>query len=572
MSFIRCHVRKSKGGAMFFNDLRRFKNNIALIDAKSGEQITYCEIDEQVDILAKKLGFHKELVFIESRNTIKSVICYLACLRSNKVIYLADDFESEKSAQLINYYQPNLLIDASGHIHHHSHLVYLLHTDLTLLLSTSGTTGTPKFVKLSSKNLQSNAESIVEYLHLNEADIALAHLKLHYSYGLSILHTHLQVGACTVFSQKGVLDTEFWDDLVAYSATSFAGVPYTFEVLLKTNFDFSCYPSLRYVTQAGGKLEDFLVKEYALQAQVNGIEFFVMYGQTEASPRISYLPPDLTVDFPGSIGRSIPQGELFIVDDDGQNINALDTPGELVYRGENVMMGYARSIDDLAIDATPPMLFTGDIACRTQHGLFYLIGRTKRFVKLFGLRINLDDVQSFVKKRYPHSAVTGNDEKIIIALENAQSGQDKVLNGAESQALITRLSDTYALPRDKFMISTFQSLPLLESGKYDLRTIKQQAYKKYTVGFLQRSLNTIAAILELDTKEWDSISCLFRVALGLKELALSDNFNDLNADSLSFVYLSVELEHCLGNELPDNWQMCSIEELELIYTAVRFDD
>ncbi|MGC3833660.1 hypothetical protein ACPSKX_04935 [Moritella viscosa] len=129
---------------MFFNDLRRFKNNIALIDAKSGEQITYCEIDEQVDILAKKLGFHKELVFIESRNTIKSVICYLACLRSNKVIYLADDFESEKSAQLINYYQPNLLIDASGHIHHHSHLVYLLHTDLTLLLSTSGTTGTPK--------------------------------------------------------------------------------------------------------------------------------------------------------------------------------------------------------------------------------------------------------------------------------------------------------------------------------------------------------------------------------------------------------------------------------------------
>jgi len=557
---------------MFFNDLRLFKNNIALIDAISGEKITYFELDDQVDILAKKLGFHKELVFIESRNTIKSVICYLACLRANKVIYLADDFESEKSKKLISHYQPNLLIDAFGHIHHLSHRIYLLHPDLALLLSTSGTTGTPKFVKLSSHNLQSNAESIVEYLHLNEADIALAHLKLHYSYGLSILHTHLQVGACTVFSQQSVLDTGFWDDLVTYSATSFAGVPYTFEVLLKTNFDFSRYPSLRYVTQAGGKLEDFLVKEYALQAQVNGVEFFVMYGQTEASPRISYLPPDLTVDFPGCIGRSIPRGELFIVDSEGQKIHALDTPGELVYRGENVMMGYAKSIDDLAIDATPSMLFTGDIACRTQHDLFYLIGRTKRFVKLFGLRINLDDVQSFVKKRYPHSAVTGSDESIIIALESAQSGQDAVLNGAESQALIASLSDAYALPRDKFLISTFQSLPLLENGKYDLHAIQDQVYKKHSIGFLQRSLNTVTTILELDTKEWDSISCLFIAALGLKVLALSDNFNDLNSDSLSFVYLSVELEHCLGNELPDNWQMCSIEELELIYTSIRFDD
>ena len=554
---------------MFFNDLRLFKNNTALIDAKSGEQITYSKLDDQVDILAKKLGCYKELVFIESRNTIKSVICYLACLRANKVIYLADNFENEKSAQLIHYYQPNLLIDEFGHIHHHSHRVYLLHTDLTLLLSTSGTTGTPKFVKLSSHNLQSNTESIVEYLHLNEADITLAHLKLHYSYGLSILHTHLQVGACTVLSQQSVLDSGLWEDLVTYSATSFAGVPYTFEVLLKTNFDFSCYPSLRYVTQAGGKLEDFLVKKYALQAQVNGVEFFVMYGQTEASPRISYLPPELTVDFPGSIGRSIPQGELFIVDDEGQKINALDIPGELVYRGENVMMGYAKSIDDLATDATPSMLFTGDIACRTKHGLFYLIGRTKRFVKLFGLRINLDDVQSFVKKRYPHSAVTGSDESIIIALE---SGQDKELKGAESKALITRLSNAYALPRDKFIISTFKSLPLLENGKYDLRTIEQQVYKKHSIGFLQRSLNSITTILELDTKEWDSISCLFRAALGLKVLTLSDNFNDLNSDSLSFVYLSVELEHCLGNELPDNWQTCSIEELELIYTAVRFDD
>lgn len=549
---------------MFFNDLLRFKDNIAIIDALSGDTITYSNLDHQIEVLAKQLGSNKELVFIESRNTIKSVICYLACLKCNKVVYLADDFESDKSIQLIKNYKPNLLIDGLGQIYHYSQRTYQLHPNLTLLLSTSGTTGTPKFVKLSANNIQSNTESIVEYLHLNENDIALAHLKLHYSYGLSILHSHLEVGACTVFTSHSVLDADFWCDLTTYSATSFAGVPYTFEVLLKTDFHFKKYPTLRYVTQAGGKLEGFLVKEYALQAQASGVDFFVMYGQTEASPRISYLPPHLTVDFPNTIGCAIPQGELSIVDEEGCEIKALDKSGELVYRGNNVMMGYARYVADLADDETPEMLLTGDIACRTQHDLFYLVGRTKRFVKLFGLRINLDDVQSFVKTHYPQSAVTGNDDAIIIALET-------INNDIDSALLLTRLSDYYSLPRDKFIITKFNSIPLLSNGKYDFKTIAEHSYKKPSIGFIQRTLCSISSILELDEKEWESISHLFIEALSLNELSPDENFHSLNADSLSFVYLSVELEHCLGSELPEHWQQCSIAELERIYTVVRFN-
>jgi len=392
----------------------------------------------------------------------------------------------------------------------------------------------------------------------------LAHLKLHYSYGLSILHSHLQVGACTVFSQHSVLDDGFWADIITYSATSFAGVPYTFEALLKTDFDFKKYPSLRYVTQAGGKLEAFLVKQYALQARANGVEFFVMYGQTEAAPRISYLPPRFTIEFPGSIGCAIPNGLLYLLDEKGKLITELDESGELVYQGGNVMMGYAKNTDDLDKDETPKMLLTGDIACRTQHDLFYLVGRTKRFVKLFGLRINLDDVQSFVKQWHPQSAVTGNDNAIIVALETSD-------NKFDSHQLLTKLSESYSLPSDKFIITTFKSIPLLSNGKYDFRAISELSYGPSQVGFIQRTLQTISDILELNNKEWESISCLFIEALGLNELLPHENFISLNSDSLSFVYLSVELEQCLGSELPNDWQLCSIAELEQIYTAVRFN-
>ena len=550
---------------MFFKDLQRFKDNIALIDAGNNDSITYANLDRQIGILSAQLGFEKQLVFIESKNSIKSVICYLACLNSNKVVYLADDFDSDKSIQLINHYKPNLLIDGAGQVFQHAQCQYQLHPDLTLLLSTSGTTGTPKFVKLSKFNIQSNTESIVEYLQLHAGDIALAHLKLHYSYGLSILHSHLQVGACTVFTPHSVLETAFWADLTKYSATSFAGVPYTFEALLKTSFDFSHYPTLRYATQAGGKLEGYLVKEYALQAQASGVDFFVMYGQTEASPRMSYLPPHLTVDFPNTIGRAIPYGELFIVDEEGKEIEALDTSGELAYRGKNIMMGYAKTVTDLAGDETPEVLLTGDIACRTQHDLFYLVGRTKRFVKLFGLRINLDDVQSFVKKHYPQSAVTGNDEHLIIALETANIQVD-------SAQLLTLLSNHYQLPRDKFIISLFDSIPLLASGKYDFKAVAAHRYAQPRLGFVQRTLRSISTILELDDREWESIRDLFIEALSLKELSQEENFYSLNADSLSFVYLSVELEHCLGSELPQHWQQYSVAELEVIYNNVRFNE
>ena len=545
---------------MFFRELSKFGKNIALIDCRTGRNINYLDLDTTTEELAKQLNQQKELVFIEIKNNIQSVINYLACLKTNKVIYLLDDLKDTKTKELIKQYKPNLIINGQGEIQRFSETAHTLHDQLILLLSTSGTTGTAKFVKLSATNLHSNAASIVEYLNLSETDIALAHLKLHYSYGLSILHSHLLVGATTAFSDKSILEEEFWEHLQTYSATSFAGVPYTFEALLKTNFDLQKYPSLRYITQAGGKLEAPLVKQYVQYSAENNVDFFVMYGQTEAAPRISYLPPELAMEFPGAIGRAIPNGKLLLLNDDGEEISALDTSGELAYQGDNVMMGYAQSVSDLASDETPELLLTGDIACRTKHDLFYIVGRSKRFVKLFGLRVNLDDVQSFVHSLYPHSAVAGDDRYISIGLEKAQHIDEKKLK--------EQLSAQYALPEDNFKIKTFDKLPLLASDKYDYKKIMEEVQHDATP-FINRVLSKIADILELNDNQWDSISSLFSKALNVNEPQPEASFNTLNSDSLSFVYLSVELEQCLGDDLPEHWQQYSIAELDQIYATVR---
>ncbi len=541
---------------MFFNQLASFAQNIALIDCSTEEQLTYSELNIQCIQLAKNITSKKELVFIEAKNNIPSVVAYLACLQSNKVVYLLEDLQEKKALLLIQLYKPAIIIDKEGSITRTGHESCNLHPDLSLLLSTSGSTGTPKFVKLSAKNIDSNANAIAEYLKLTECDIAMSHLKLHYSYGISVLNSHLAVGATTALTNHGVLDKCFWLDVDRFKATSFAGVPYTYESLEKSGFDFGKHPSLRYVTQAGGKLESNLVQKYVESANKCNVDFYVMYGQTEASPRISYLPPELAIKHPSSIGVAIPGGTLTLVDDMGNQINDVDVAGELAYQGDNVMMGYAEKPEDLAFDNTPDVLLTGDIACINADNLFYIVGRTKRFVKLFGLRINLDDVQSFVKEHYPQSAVTGDDNGIIIVIEKSED--------INKEKLIQLAINKYSLPKDKFSVVVFDSLPLLISGKYDYKTMAQGANLDNS-SFLSKAINKIINILGLNTEEWESIHDLFVSILNNNQLEDNVTFNDLDTDSLSFVQLSVELEHCLGEDFPENWQEYTILSLDNLY-------
>lgn len=546
---------------MFFNQLDRFGDKPALIDAETGACVSYTDLENLIQYRCKQLVPERQLVFIEATNSITGLVTYLACLRQQYVVYLLESLGDEKTRALIDAYQPNLLITANQEIRRVNMNPCKLHQDLLLLLSTSGSTGTPKFVKLSAKNIQSNAEAIAEYLQLNSSERAYAHLKPFYSYGLSVIHSHLTVGAALILSTRSITEPEFLQQIKQHQATSFAGVPYTFETLLRLNFEIKEFPDLRYMTQAGGKLVQHMVIDYARRCAAVKKRFIVMYGQTEAAPRISYLPAEFAVKHPESIGCAIPGGELFLVDENKKPFDEIDKPGELAYKGPNVMMGYATSPEELATDETPDCLYTGDIACINNDGLFYIVGRTSRFVKMFGLRINLDQIQSDLKIHYANIAITGNDQRILIVMREADA--------AGTSGLIAQLAQRYHLPEICFKLRIYPEIPLLPNGKYDYKKMLADMDNPQQDSWFVRLTRKVSDLLELNDKQWLSISDLYRTVLTNPNISDLDSFDSLEVDSLSYVTLAIELESALGSALPDNWRSMSLSKLDALYASSR---
>jgi acyl-CoA synthetase (AMP-forming)/AMP-acid ligase II/acyl carrier protein len=545
----------------FFQDLDRFGSNPAIIDAESGTSVSYNELESLVQNRTDALPGERQLVFIEATNGLQTIVSYLACLRAGHVVHLLESFGDVKSKALIDAYQPSLLIDLRQQTTTYQSRTHPLHPSLRLLLSTSGSTGTPKFVKLSEANIQSNAKAIADYLGLTTSERAYAHLKPYYSYGLSVIHSHLHAGAALILANKSVTEPEFLAQVKTLRATSFAGVPYTFETLSHMGFRLDDYPDLRMLTQAGGKMESHLVADFARRCRASGKAFFVMYGQTEAAPRMSYLPLAFTEQYPSSIGVAIPGGELFIVDADKTRIEQADQQGELAYRGPNVMMGYATSAEDLASDETPDCLFTGDIAYRNQDGLFFIVGRTSRFVKMFGLRINLDQIQSELKKTFPHVAVAGNDSAIALAFSHVQP--------SDVQGIKKELATLYHLPESSFDVRIYEAIPLLPSGKYDYRSILAKLNEKPKFHWFRKLVQAVETALELNEKHWESITEIYATLLSRPHVAPTDTFDSLGADSLSFVELSIEMESALGAHLPPEWRQMPLTELDALYARIR---
>lgn len=546
---------------MFFHQLEKFGDKPALIDAETDVCISYQNLENLIRQRCEQLPANRQLVFIEATNTIIWLVTYLACLRQQYVVYLLETLDDEKTQALIDTYKPNFIITADQEIKVLNEITCDLHQDLLLLLSTSGSTGTPKFVKLSVKNIQSNAESIAEYLRLDSSERAYAHLKPFYSYGLSVIHSHLVVGAALILSSRSITEPEFLQQLKEYQATSFAGVPYTFETLLRLKFNINQYPQLRYVTQAGGKLVAHMVADYAKRCEAENKRFVVMYGQTEAAPRISYLPAEFAVKYPESIGKAIPGGELFLVDENKKPIVEIDKPGELAYRGPNVMMGYAIAPEQLATDETPDCLYTGDIAYRSAEGLFYIVGRTSRFVKMFGLRINLDQIQSDLKLYYSNIAVTGNDQRILIALSQEET--------AHSSGLISQLARRYHLPEICFRVSIYPEIPLLPNGKYHYKKMLTDMENPQQLNWFVNLTRKVSDLLELNDRHWLSISDLYRTLLPHSEITDQDSFDSLDADSLSYVTLAIEMEAAFLDALPTDWRSMPLSTLDALYLSRR---
>lgn len=464
----------------FWETLKNFGNRSALIEADSGKSITYAGLDKFSDEIAEQMiSKDKKLIFLFTNNSIDSIISYISVLKSGDTLLLLDDkLNSEIRNNLINIYKPSIIINQQEVVEGYEkkslgslkNCLYRInrpeinpHPSLKVLLSTSGTTGSPKLVRLSADNIQSNAESIAQYLCIDENEKPITTLPFHYSYGLSVINSHLLKGSTIVPTEKTVFFKEFWNTFTKYECTSFAGVPYTYQMLKRMGFDKLDLPSLKTITQAGGKLNEEMIKFFIEVAERKQIKFFVMYGQTEATARISYVPFENLKNKIGSIGVSIPGGKLRLMID-GIEITQPNQVGEIVYEGENVMLGYAESLEDLAKgNELNYTLHTGDLGYFDEDSFFYVTGRTKRFIKIYGLRINLDEVQRMIENHYRIAAAcTGEDEKLKILIQSSD-GLDSLVK--------QKVCEAYKLNPSVVIVKKTESIPIKTSGKYDYEKI-----------------------------------------------------------------------------------------------------
>lgn len=445
----------------FFDRLDRYGQQTALIEM-DGTKTTYHDLQCEIETLSKRLPSHRSVVVIESSNSKETLASYLCCVQYNHVPLLIDaGLNPNLKTLVVETYRPNILITPHENtliVKEHDASCHFLHPDLAILLSTSGSTGSPKLVRISKSNLNANASSIAAYLRLTAEDRAVTTLPLHYSYGLSIINSHLAVGASVLITEEGLFSTAFWKAVTDFSITSLSGVPYIYEMLKRLNLSRMELPSIRYLTQAGGKLAVGLVQEFAELCELRDWQFFVMYGQTEATARIGFLDPQKVMFKPSSIGQSISGGRLWLIDKEGKEITSANIDGEMVFRGPNVMMGYAKSADDLALgDELNGTLYTGDIAHFDEDGDFYITGRKKRFVKMFGLRFSLDHVETLLRRKGFECACNGYDNRLLIAVRDRN----------DSKPVKQLITSEYKLNHTAVEVVVVETFPKTSSGKIE---------------------------------------------------------------------------------------------------------
>ena len=452
-------------------------------------RVNYGELAGLADAAAARLPSRRTLGFLCMPNCVDAVAMYLGALRSHLHVplLLQADLDSTLLASLTTHYQPDWLalsqkqqvppgysLLAIDHARAKAELaLYLRDEDtvlplpgdrLALLLNTSGSTGSSKLVRHSAEAIAANAASIAEYLGLNAQDRAITTMPLAYSFGMSILNTHLHAGASLVLNDHSLVNRGFWDLARDSGITSLSGVPATYEMLRRLDLGKQRLPTLRYLTQAGGRLRESLVDHFNQLAHELKLSFYVMYGQTEAAPRISYVPPERLSGKIGSIGIAVPGGQLDV---------STDT-NELLYRGPNVMLGYAEQRADLTLgDTQNGVLRTGDLARVDAEGFFYLTGRIKRFVKISGNRINLDEVEAMVARELGEflACSGGDDDLVVFTTVSAK---------LDTTAIKQLIQQRYKLFQGHIRVLSLEELPLMSTGKIDYATLLTMSKQRGT--------------------------------------------------------------------------------------------
>lgn len=456
----------------FYNNLQAYNNKIALV-TETKESISYSQLIDIMSTITKPMK-SRRLIFLVCGNNVESICFYLGCLNKGIVPVLINNAITKDLYQtLLELYKPDYIAMPRGWkseevmttllsyesydlLETNFNVGYELDDELALLLTTSGSTGSPKLVRQSYKNINHNTESIAAYLEISEKDRAITTMPMSYTYGLSIINSHLLKGATIILNEYTLMDKAFWRLLQEEKATTFGGVPYIYEMLKKLRFSKMNLPNIKYITQAGGKLSKEMAEEFNRICEEKGIKLIVMYGQTEATARMAYLPWEKAKEKAGSMGIAIPGGKFTLIDEDGKEILEAHTTGELVYTGDNVTLGYAESYMDLNNgDVNQGVLFTGDMAKRDEDGFYYIVGRKKRFLKLFGNRINLDEVEALLNLEDYECVCAGYDDRMKIYSTSEDDGN-------KIKSFISKLTNIHP---SAFEVQYINEIPRNEAGK-----------------------------------------------------------------------------------------------------------
>lgn len=450
----------------FAHRLEQFADAIAL-RLPDGSKISYQQLaklsDDYNNTLNKTVPEHS-LLALRFSATLPAAVAYLAALRSGRaLLLLAPDLSAHQTQAITERLQIAAVVESSGEIQLTGHQ-HPVRSDCALLLSTSGSSGSPKSVMLSLQNLEANARAICAYLPIEPTDTAMTALPLHYSYGLSVLNSHLLKGASVLLTEAPLMSKEFWQQTKDFQISSLPGVPFSYQLYRQLRLERMPRPALRYLTQAGGKLNSSLTEYVQQLASTLQKPVYLMYGQTEATARIAYLPPELIEQYADCIGVAIPEGELLLRDPVSKTLITEDlTPGELCYRGPNVMLGYASCAADLTSDAALRELSTGDLAERLPNGIYRIVGRLSRFLKLQGKRLQLDHLEQQLAAFTEPVCCAGKDDLLVVAYTE----QKPELAEQLQQYLREQLQLHPAL----FKIICLDALPALANGKADYQTL-----------------------------------------------------------------------------------------------------
>lgn len=463
---------------MLFDIDKKSASSMAAID-DAGGQLTYGELVTLKSELSAVLP-ERELVFCLCENKVGALAGFLSLYDCKDVCLLLSAHIDKALLKVLDetygpsyFWMPQAMVEESDYEKVYDYKGFVLcktgkkapamHPNLSMLMTTSGTTGSPKLVRHKYGNIESNAKNVATVFGWTPEERGIIDLPMQYTMGLNVINSHLYAGATVLLMEANLMSPKYWAFIKEQKGSNFTGVPFSYEILSRLRFTKMDLPYLTTMAEGGGKLSDTLFKTFADYAVEKGKRFFATFGTTETSARLAYLPPSEATTHIGSIGHAIPEGKLILVDENGNEITDADVVGELRYEGPNVTMGYGTCVEDLTKgDEFCGVYETGDLAKKDVDGFFYIVGRKKRFLKLFGLRVSLDQSEKIIKEQFDiECACMGDDNQMLIYITQEDLKEEVKKLISEKTNLMAKFFD----------VRVINEIPRFESGKINYREL-----------------------------------------------------------------------------------------------------